>query len=75
METYLQGQDLLELLSGADAAIPDDTPDNAEPQRKWKIKFGKTLLAQGTSISKEFTNHVCDISLPKEAWMTLEGYF
>lgn len=33
IKAYLQGQDLWELVFGADTKIPSDIPDNAEPQR------------------------------------------
>ncbi|KAJ0082463.1 hypothetical protein Patl1_11281 [Pistacia atlantica] len=54
MEAYLQGQDLWELVTDVDAGIPTDIPEHAESRRKrkWKIKFGKTLFALRTSISK-----------------------
>nr|XP_009783311.1 PREDICTED: uncharacterized protein LOC104231940 [Nicotiana sylvestris] len=38
MEAYLLGQDLWDLIVGAEADIPANTPENAEPRRKWKIK-------------------------------------
>ncbi|KAJ0106664.1 hypothetical protein Patl1_19344 [Pistacia atlantica] len=72
MEAYLQGQDLWELVTGADAGIPTNIPEHAESRRKWKIKCGKTLFALRTSISKEFIDHVRDVSSPKEVWDTLE---
>ncbi|KAJ0091361.1 hypothetical protein Patl1_13376 [Pistacia atlantica] len=72
MEAYLQGQDLWELVTGADAGIPTDILEHAELRRKWKIKCGKTLFALRTSISKEFIDHVRDVSSPKEVWDTLE---
>ncbi|KAJ0086611.1 hypothetical protein Patl1_07274 [Pistacia atlantica] len=72
MEAYLQGQNLWELVIGADAGIPTDIPEHAESRRKWKIKCGKTLFALRTSISKEFIDHVRDVSSPKEVWDTLE---
>lgn len=75
MEAYLQGQDLWELIAGVDTAIPEETPENAEPRRKWKIKCGKALFALRTSISKEFIDHVRDVSSPKEVWETLERLF
>ncbi|KAJ0074912.1 hypothetical protein Patl1_34294 [Pistacia atlantica] len=72
IEAYLQGQDLWELVTGADAGIPTDIPEHAELRRKWKIKCSKTLFALRTSISKEFIDHVRDVSSPKEVWDTLE---
>lgn len=74
MEAYLQGQDLWELVVGADT-IPRDTPENAESRRKWKIQCGKALFALRTSISKEFIDHVRDVTSPKEVWQILERLF
>ncbi|KAK3010974.1 hypothetical protein RJ639_010854 [Escallonia herrerae] len=75
MEAYLQGQDLWDLVDSADSDIPNDTPENAEPRRKWKIKCGKALFALRTSISKEHIDHIRDVNSPKEVWRTLERLF
>ncbi|KAA8538840.1 hypothetical protein F0562_025532 [Nyssa sinensis] len=76
MEAYLQGQDLWDLISCDDAVIPEDTPQNAELRRKWKIKCGKALFALRTSISQEYIEHIRDAKSPKQVWETLEriGY-
>ncbi|KAK3025135.1 hypothetical protein RJ639_043917 [Escallonia herrerae] len=75
MEAYLQGQDLWDLVSGADSVVPDDIPENVEAQRKWKIKCGKALFALRTSISREYIDHVRDVDSPREVWGTLERLF
>lgn len=75
MEAYLQGQDLWELVSGADMVIPEDTPQNVELRRKWNIKSGKALFALRTSISKEYIEHVRDVASPKQVWETLDRLF
>ncbi|GJZ55387.1 integrase [Tanacetum coccineum] len=62
MEAFLQGQDLWDLVAGEET-IPADTPANADLRRKWKVKCGKALFALRTSISKEFIDHVRDITL------------
>lgn len=49
MESYLQGQDLWEVIGGIDVALPDD--DAA--LRKWKIKVGKAMFAIKTTIEEE----------------------
>lgn len=74
MEAFLQGQDLWDLVAGEET-IPADTPANADLRRKWKVKCGKALFALRTSISKEFIDHVRDITSPKEVWETLERLF
>ncbi|KAK3014564.1 hypothetical protein RJ639_010178 [Escallonia herrerae] len=75
MEASLQGQDLWDLVSGADLVVPDDIPDNAEARQKWKIKCGKALFALRTSISKEYIDHVRDVDSPRKVWETLERLF
>ncbi|KAJ6832875.1 uncharacterized protein M6B38_342070 [Iris pallida] len=75
MEAYLQGQDLWDLISGAETVIPVDTPQNVESRRKWKIKCGKALFALRTSISKEYIEHVRNELTPKQVWETLERLF
>ena len=63
------------MIVGIDSIFPIDTPENAESRRKLKIKCGKTLFTLRISISKEFIDHVCDVSSPKEVWDTLEKLF
>ncbi|XP_071742583.1 uncharacterized protein [Rutidosis leptorrhynchoides] len=75
MEAFLQGHDLWELVAGGDAIIPVETLENIKSRRKWKVGCGKTLFALRTSISKEFIEHVRDITSPKEVWDTLEKLF
>ena len=58
MEAYLQGQDLWDLVFGADAVIPKDTPKNADLRQKWKIKCEKALFALRTSINREYIQYV-----------------
>ncbi|KAA8521602.1 hypothetical protein F0562_012275 [Nyssa sinensis] len=63
MEAYLQGQDLWDLISGDDAVILEDTPQNVELQRKWKIKCGKALFALRTLIKLDTEEPVSDARL------------
>jgi len=44
MEAYIQGQDLWDLIAGAEAEIPANTPENLDSRRKWKIKYSKALF-------------------------------
>ncbi|KAH0709573.1 hypothetical protein KY284_011000 [Solanum tuberosum] len=61
---YLKGQDMCDLIAGAEAKIPANAPENSEPRRKWKIKCGKALFALRTSIGKELIDHVRDTKQP-----------
>lgn len=65
----------MEPVVGADVEIPTNTPENAKPWRKQKIKCGKALCALRTSIGKEFIDHVRDVSSPKEVYETLTRLF
>ena len=73
MEAYLQGQDLWDLVFGADVVIPKDTPQNVDLCQKWKMKCRKAPFALRTSINREYIQHVRDMSSPKEVWETLEN--
>lgn len=64
-----------DLISGDDAVIPEDTSQNVDLRRKWKIKCGKALFALRTSISQDYIAHVRDVSSPKQVWETLERLF
>ncbi|GMI99344.1 hypothetical protein HRI_003603700 [Hibiscus trionum] len=75
MEAFLQGQDLWDLIEGDDTSISEDTSQNVELRRKWKIKCGKALFALRTSISKEYIDHVRDLKSPKQVWETLQQLF
>ncbi|KAJ9554092.1 hypothetical protein OSB04_018137 [Centaurea solstitialis] len=75
MEAYLQGQDLWDLICGAETVIPEDTPQNVEPRRKWRIKCGKAMFALRSSIGKEYIQHVREMNSPKEVWETLDRLF
>lgn len=64
-----------ELVAGVETTNPEETPQNAEVRRKWKIKCGKALFALQTSISKEYIEHVRDAKTLKKMWGTLERLF
>ena len=71
MESYLQGQDLWEIVAGGET-----TPtENAKALRKWKIKAGKALFAIKTSIEEEMLEHIRRVDTPKAAWDTFATLF
>ncbi|CAL9026648.1 unnamed protein product, partial [Prunus brigantina] len=59
MESYLQGQDLWDVVGGND----------------WKIKAGKTMFALKTTIEEEMLEHIRKAKTPKEAWDTFAALF
>lgn len=71
MESYLQGQDLWEVVAGTEA-FP---PENADALRKWKIKSGKAMFVLKTTIEEDLLEHIRDEKTPKEAWETLAKLF
>ncbi|XP_077242632.1 uncharacterized protein LOC143883164 [Tasmannia lanceolata] len=64
LESYLQGQDLWEVVNGADII-----PSNADPEaiQKWKIKAGKALFVLKATMQKDLLDHIRDAKSPKEA--------
>lgn len=63
------------MVTGDEKAIPDDTPQNVEPRRKWKIKCGNAMFALRMLVSKDYIEHVRDSKTPYEMWNTLERLF
>ncbi|KAG6526559.1 hypothetical protein ZIOFF_016550 [Zingiber officinale] len=64
MESYLQGQDLWEVVGGSEATQP--TEDANSILRKWKIKAGKAMFALKITIEEEILEHIRDAKTPKE---------
>ena len=63
MESYLQGQDLWEVVAGTETT----PPDNADALRKWRIKAGKALFVLKTTIEEDLLEHICNI-LKFQSW-------
>ncbi|KAE8732274.1 hypothetical protein F3Y22_tig00002237pilonHSYRG01326 [Hibiscus syriacus] len=74
MESYLQGQDLWEVVGGGEVTQPA-TEDANGILRKWKIKAGKAMFALKTTIEEEILEHIRDAKTPKEAWDTFVTLF
>ncbi|KAL4272543.1 hypothetical protein GQ457_13G024990 [Hibiscus cannabinus] len=73
IESYLQGQDLWEIVVGTDTTPPP--AENAEALRKWKIKAGKALYILKTTIEEDLLEHIRDAETPKAAWENLAKLF
>ncbi|GMI95722.1 hypothetical protein HRI_003241500 [Hibiscus trionum] len=73
IESYLQGQDLWEIVAGTDTTPPPK--ENAEALRKWKIKAGRALYILKTTIEEDLLEHIRDEKTPKAAWETLAKLF
>ena len=74
MESYLQGQDLWEVVGGGEVTQPAAEDANGI-LRKWKIKAGKAMFALKTTIEEEMLEHIRDAKTPKEAWDTFVTLF
>ena len=72
MESYLQGQDLWEIIGGSETAQP---PDNDTTSKKWKVRAGKTMFAMKTTIDEEMLEHIRQAKTPKEEWDTFKALF
>ena len=66
MESYLQGQDLWEVVGGSEATQPAEDANGI--LRKWKIKAGKAMFALKITIEEEMLEHIRDAKTPKEVW-------
>ncbi|KAL5769820.1 hypothetical protein ACOSP7_013974 [Xanthoceras sorbifolium] len=74
IESYLQGQDLWEVVGGSEVTQPTAEDANGI-LRKWKIKAGKAMFALKTTIEEEMLEHIRDAKTPKEAWDTFVTLF
>ncbi|KAD2394436.1 hypothetical protein E3N88_41413 [Mikania micrantha] len=70
LSSYLQGQDLWEIVQGHEAVQPDrETQERT--LRKWRIKAGKAMFILKTTVEEELLDHIKDAVSPKQAWDTL----
>lgn len=74
LKSYLQGQDLWEIVSGTDTTPPLREDANGI-MRKWKVKAGKALFIMKTTVEDEVLEHIRDSVTSKEAWDTLVTLF
>ena len=63
--SYLQGQDLWEIVGGSETMPP--LAIEAEALRKWTIKEGKAILAIKIMVEDEMLEHIRKALSPKEA--------
>ncbi|KAF1891109.1 hypothetical protein Lal_00001248 [Lupinus albus] len=65
--SYMQGQDLWEVVSGNEVKQPKVEDVNGI-LRKWKIKAGKAMFVLKTTVEDDVLEHIRDTKTPKEAW-------
>ena len=56
MESYLQGQDLWEVVAGAETVAPPK--ESTESLRKWRIKADKAMFVLKTTIEEDLLEHI-----------------
>ena len=69
MTSYMQEQDLWEVVNGSEATQPT-AEDANDILCKWKIKASKAMFALKTTIKEEMLEHIRDATTPKKAWDT-----
>ncbi|KAL0402267.1 UNVERIFIED_CONTAM: hypothetical protein Slati_4256600 [Sesamum latifolium] len=72
--SYMQGQDLWEVVNGNDVTQPEVKDANGI-LRKWKIKAGKAMFILKTTIEEDVLEHIHETKTPKEAWDTFSKLF
>ena len=65
MMSYMQGQDLWEVVNGSEAMQP--TEDTNGTLWKWKIKARKAMFALKTTVEEDVLENIRDAKTPKEA--------
>ncbi|KAM1154253.1 hypothetical protein FF1_036632 [Malus domestica] len=65
MESYLQGQDLWDVVEGNEVTQTEE--DTNDTLRKCKIKAGKTMFALKTIVEDDTLEHIWNAKTPKEA--------
>ncbi|KAA0051808.1 UBN2_3 domain-containing protein [Cucumis melo var. makuwa] len=71
MKSYLQGQDLWDVIGATEFNPPED----AAVLKKWNIKAGKVLFTIKTTVDEEMLEHISIIETPKKAWDTFASLF
>ena len=66
MISYLQGQDLWEVIGGSEITLLQE--DSNGVLLKWRIKADNTTFALKTTIEEEMLEHIRDDKTPKEIW-------
>ncbi|XP_076888305.1 uncharacterized protein LOC143538691 [Bidens hawaiensis] len=73
MMSYLQGQDLWEVVNGAETAVPRNDLNGAV--NKWRIKVGKAMFVLKTTVEEEVLEQFREAVTPKEVWDILAKLF
>ncbi|KAH7842772.1 hypothetical protein Vadar_009031 [Vaccinium darrowii] len=71
IKSYLEGQDLWEVINGNDTK----PPENDYTCRKWKVKAGKVMYVLKSTIEDELLHQIKDDDTPKMAWDNFASLF
>ncbi|XP_076932165.1 uncharacterized protein LOC143597574 [Bidens hawaiensis] len=71
--SYLQGQDIWEVVNGDSTAEPRVDTNGAV--HKWRVKRGKAMFTLKTTVEDELLEHIRDLETPKQAWDVLASFF
>ncbi|GMP55677.1 hypothetical protein CsSME_00020428 [Camellia sinensis var. sinensis] len=73
IKSYLEGQDLWEVVNGNETTLP--STENVEALHKWKIKARKAMYVLKTTIEDELLGRIRNDDTPKAAWDTFTSLF
>ncbi|XP_077237213.1 uncharacterized protein LOC143878884 [Tasmannia lanceolata] len=71
MESYLVGEDLWEVVCGNAVVVPEDTQENGDVLKAWRMKNAKAEFLLKRSISHGLFEHVIECKSASEIWITL----
>ncbi|KAG6478070.1 hypothetical protein ZIOFF_061502 [Zingiber officinale] len=75
MESYLVGEDLLDVVSTNGVVAPANITENAEAFKKWKQQNAKAEFVLKRTISHGIFEHVTGCESTSEIWQTLDRLF
>lgn len=75
MESYLFGEELWDVVGGDEADAPEETEENADDLKKWKVRNAKAEFVLKKSISRDLFDHITSCDSANAIWSTLDGLF
>ena len=75
MESYLVGEDLWEVVGGDDVNRLENTPENVDNLKKWRIANAKAESIFKRSISHWLFEHIIGCKSVGEIWTNLNELF
>ncbi|ERN09309.1 hypothetical protein AMTR_s00149p00087520 [Amborella trichopoda] len=72
VESYLEGEGLVEITCGSGSEVDDDTV-REDKAKKWRAKRGKALYILKTTINKDLHRYIEHAKTPRDAWCILNS--